>query len=736
MRGFGTEGSPLRTQRSRWLSEAARSSTSTSPGPATGIGRRPRTGAPPARRPRGSGSLSRAQSCHDSRRADPAGAELGLDAVGAAPAEPYEETERHIRERRERGPLRGDGLHDARGPRSRAIPETLLPGARTVISAALCYYAPERASPGRARAASPATRGPTATRSCARSSTRSAAGSAAPTACSSTRTTTSTARPRPAPASASTARTRSLITRRHGSWVVLGTLVTDRELEPSPPLDAGCGSCRLCIDACPTGALDEPGTLDSTRCLSYWTQAPAPIPGDVPGRARRLGLRLRHLPGRLPVEPRRREAAGGLQPPAAAEPVVSLVDWLEADGDELVARYDRLYVPRNDPRWLRRNALVAPATSAAPRARRACATYATGEDELLARARELGARTHRRAERRSEADPDPRRSSGSRSSPLALVEVLLDRDDFPTPATSTAAWPSLGVLRGGSRSSCCCSSYRWRGRLRYLAALGVVTDFAVISALMFVFAWEPGSRCGAAVPRRPRGGALLPAGRWPDRRPPRHCRRPARARALAGRRVRLPASATTRSSSACSWRRARRRRRPARGHGAEPGARRRGARGRGGAAARRARPSGRPARGDEPCRARTRLVARPRRGLRRVRPGAARPARRSTARRSCSRRRRRARDGDRRRRRRGLPRAGTRDQRAGVDPRGGDRGGTHDLPRGHRRGAVPRGGRPARARRARARRSRRCSWAPRSIGVLAISRTRARRRSARRRSTW
>src|SRR5581483_8861071 len=45
-----------------------------------------------------------------------------------------------------------------------------------------------------------------------------------------------------------------LITRRHGSWVVLGTLVTAAALEPTPPLAADCGSCRLCVDACPTSA--------------------------------------------------------------------------------------------------------------------------------------------------------------------------------------------------------------------------------------------------------------------------------------------------------------------------------------------------------------------------------------------------------------------------------------------------------------------------------------------------
>ena len=74
------------------------------------------------------------------------GAELGLDAIGAARAEPYAETERHIRERRERG-LFADMRFTMARPEESCHPETLLPGARTVVSAALCYWLPEPERP-------------------------------------------------------------------------------------------------------------------------------------------------------------------------------------------------------------------------------------------------------------------------------------------------------------------------------------------------------------------------------------------------------------------------------------------------------------------------------------------------------------------------------------------------------------------------------------------------------------
>ena len=397
------------------------------------------------------------------------------------------------------------------------------------------------------------------------------------------------------------------------------------------------------------------------------------------------------------VEKRR----AGLQPPPVAEPVVSLLDWLEADGDELVARYDRLYVPRNDPRWLRRNALVAAGNVGGDLERDAVATYATGEDELLREHAELGARADRRTER---AVKLIRNLAFVRIAlvPLALIKILLDRDDFPTAGYEQAAWTLLGIF-AALALVLLVLSYHWRGRLRYLAALGVVTDFAVTSALMFVFAWEPGQPLRAlpflvileaALFFRLFGGLIAGAATLPVLLVLEYWRHdefgfPVRYDALVLRVVVGVALGVVVGRLVDMER--------GQAHDAEERA----------AEAERLR--------DELGRRVDLLEATSRaaralgssldldsafaafvRELRSLLPF-------DRAAILLAEGRRGARDGDRRRRRRGLPGAGHRDHGAGIDPRGGDRGGTHHLPRGHRRGAVPGGGRPARARVARAR---------------------------------
>lgn len=63
-----------------------------------------------------------------------------------------------------------------------------------------------------------------------------------------------------------------LITREFGSFVYLGELITNIPFEPDQLLEESCGDCRLCLDACPTGALVQGGQLNAKKCLAYLTQ--------------------------------------------------------------------------------------------------------------------------------------------------------------------------------------------------------------------------------------------------------------------------------------------------------------------------------------------------------------------------------------------------------------------------------------------------------------------------------
>jgi epoxyqueuosine reductase len=309
------------------------------------------------------------------------GEELRIDVLGATPARPYAETEQAIRERRARG-LFADMRFTMAQPEVSCHPETLVPGARTVVSAALCYYAPgpePQAGEGRL---------PRYTWADYYAELREKLEKLGARLGGRYRVLVDANQhvDREGAARAGVGfygKNTMLITRTHGSWVVLGTLVTDVEIEPSAPLELDCGSCTLCIEACPTGALDEPGVVDSTKCLSYWTQAPDPIPEPY---REELGAQVYGCdicqdvcPWNRGIEKRRADR----EAPAEAEPVVSLLDWLRARGEELRDRYERLYFPRNDPRYLRRNALVAAGNSADPGLIEVVHEYAEGDDELL-----------------------------------------------------------------------------------------------------------------------------------------------------------------------------------------------------------------------------------------------------------------------------------------------------------------------------------------------------------------
>lgn len=72
-----------------------------------------------------------------------------------------------------------------------------------------------------------------------------------------------------------------LITPEFGSWVSLGELLTNLPLPPDEPFEGGCGTCRRCIEACPTGALDEDRNLNLDRCLAGITLTKTLPPKEI-----------------------------------------------------------------------------------------------------------------------------------------------------------------------------------------------------------------------------------------------------------------------------------------------------------------------------------------------------------------------------------------------------------------------------------------------------------------------
>ncbi|MGQ9630037.1 MAG: tRNA epoxyqueuosine(34) reductase QueG [bacterium] len=73
-----------------------------------------------------------------------------------------------------------------------------------------------------------------------------------------------------------------VVTREFGSWVFLGEIVSNLDLEPDEPARDLCGRCSLCIEACPTRAIVAPRVVDSNRCIAYLTiEHRGPIPKEL-----------------------------------------------------------------------------------------------------------------------------------------------------------------------------------------------------------------------------------------------------------------------------------------------------------------------------------------------------------------------------------------------------------------------------------------------------------------------
>ena len=151
-----------------------------------------------------------------------------------------------------------------------------------------------------------------------------------------------------------------LINPEQGSWFFLSEIITSLPLEPDPPQLDQCGTCTLCLEACPTGAFPEPWVLDATRCLSYLT---IELRGAIPeARRRDVGTRVYGCDICQEVCPYNATPARSDDPawqpaPDLDQPRLSAL-WRQSD-ERLGVLLERSAMSRAKLKGLRRNVAVA-----------------------------------------------------------------------------------------------------------------------------------------------------------------------------------------------------------------------------------------------------------------------------------------------------------------------------------------------------------------------------------------
>ena len=220
--------------------------------------------------------------------------DLGFDLVRVTTAEPFLRDERAAVERVRQGLMDGLPWYTEDRVRKANRPESLLEGAKSVVSLAVSYNTGEPEEEG-------ALRGKVARyawgedyHELLKPRLRRFADALTPLAGREVRTRVfvddGPMNDRAAAARSGLGwfgKNTNILTPTHGSWVFLGQVVTDLDLAPDPPLAKTCGNCVRCIDDCPTGAIVAPYVIDNRKCISFLTiELRGPIPRE-----------LRHLVG-------------------------------------------------------------------------------------------------------------------------------------------------------------------------------------------------------------------------------------------------------------------------------------------------------------------------------------------------------------------------------------------------------------------------------------------------------
>jgi epoxyqueuosine reductase len=224
-----------------------------------------------------------------------AAAEIGIDLVGVAPAEPLDCETRHLEEWLAAG-YHGEMAWMAREPKKRSDPRMVYPEAKTVLVAAVNYFTPHRHKADRGTGKISRYAWGDDYHDILKAKLRTLlARIQAEEPAAQGKICVDTA---PVMEKAWAVRAgigwlgkhTNVITKELGSWVFIGEILLNIDVErDTAPIDDHCGSCTACLDACPTNAIVEPYVVDSARCISYATiehrgdTLPADINGSLDG---------------------------------------------------------------------------------------------------------------------------------------------------------------------------------------------------------------------------------------------------------------------------------------------------------------------------------------------------------------------------------------------------------------------------------------------------------------------
>ncbi len=152
----------------------------------------------------------------------------------------------------------------------------------------------------------------------------------------------------------------NLVSRQYGSWLFLGSIFTTLELPADQPEPDSCGSCRACLDICPTAAFPEPYRLDARRCISYLTiEHKGPIPREF--RAA-MGNRIYGCDDCLAVCPWNKFAVKGREAKLAARDILrapALAELARLDDAQFRSLFAKTSIKRTGRDRFVRNVLIA-----------------------------------------------------------------------------------------------------------------------------------------------------------------------------------------------------------------------------------------------------------------------------------------------------------------------------------------------------------------------------------------